>query len=117
MESKRARHSGLTVIDASAAVSAAVDMRKFTTGVYHMPGVWTAAQIGFQVCQTKTGTYLPLYDVAGTLITVTTTAVDTAMPLPAQLAGAAWFKFWSQNGSAVDVNQVAAATIDYDLKG
>jgi len=107
----------LTVIDASAALSAAVDFRKFTTGVYHMPAVWTAAQIGFQVCQTKAGTYLPLYDEVGTFITVTTTAVDTAMPLPPELAGAAWFKFWSQNGTATGVNQVAAATIDYDLKG
>ena len=117
MELKRARHSGLTVIDASAALSAAVDFRKFISGVYHMPGTWTAAHMGFQVCQTKAGTYLPLYDKVGALVDTTTTAVDIALTLPPQLAGCAWFKFWSQNGSAVDVNQVAAAPIDYDLKG
>ena len=116
MEFKRARHSGLTVIGAGTAISAAVDMRKFVSGVYHMPGVWTAAQIGFLVCQTEAGTFLPLYDEVGTFITVTTTAVDTAMPLPPELAGCAWFKFWSQNGTATGVNQVAAATINYDLK-
>ena len=117
MEMKRARHSGLTTIANGAAVSAAVDFRKFTTGVYHMPAGWTAAHMGFQVSQTKTGTYLPLYDEVGALVDVTTTAVDIAMPLPPELAAAAWFKFWSQDGSAADENQGALRTILYDLKG
>ena len=117
MEFKRARHSGLTVIGAGAAISAAVDFRKFATGVYHMPGTWTAAHMGFQVAQAEAGPYLPLYDEVGALVDTTTTAVDIALTLPPELAGCAWFKFWSQNGSAVDVNQVAAATISYDLKG
>ena len=117
MELKRARHSGFTTIANAAAVSGAVDFRKFTSGVYHKPTGWTAAQIGFKVSQSKTGRYLPLYDLVGAFITVTTTAVDVAMPLPAQLAGCAWFKFWSQDGSAADENQGALRTILYDLKG
>ena len=110
-------HQETLTIANAAAISGAVDFRKFTTGVYHMPTGWTAAQIGFKVSQSKTGTYLPLYDLVGAFITVTTTAVDVAMPLPAQLAGCAWFKFWSQDGSAGNTNQGAARTIRYDLKG
>ena len=117
MELKRAQHNGLTTIANAAAVSGPVDFRKFVGGVYHMPAGWTAAHMGFQVSQAKTGTYLPLYDEVGALVDVTTTAVDTAMPLPPELAGAAWFKFWSQNGTATGVNQDALRTILYDLKG
>lgn len=117
MELKRAQHKGSAIIGAASALSAAVDFRKFTTGVYHMPGTWTAAHMGFQVAQAEAGPYLPLYDEVGALVDTTATAVDIALTLPPELAGCAWFKFWSQNGTAVDVNQVAAATIDYDLKG
>jgi hypothetical protein len=106
--------SSSAVIAAAAALSGAIDFGGYRSGTVHMPAAWTAASIGFYVCDTETGTYQPLYEGA-TLVEMTVT-VDRSYPLPAALAGCMWVKLWSQT-AASGVNQVAEATIRLTLKG
>ena len=54
----------LVVIANGTAVSERFDLRDVAGIIIHMPAAWTAASIGFQVCEDETGLYLPLYDEA-----------------------------------------------------
>jgi len=103
----------LTIAE-GAALSDVLDFRFYAQGVVHMPDAWTAASIGFKVSPTPTGTFLPLYDAAGTLVEVTP-AVDKAYLLPAGVAGAGYVKLWSQTEGS-DVVQVAAASLALFVK-
>jgi hypothetical protein len=97
-------------------LSDAFDFRAYTMGLIHMPAAWTAASIGFKVCNTAGGTYLPLYDKNGSLVQITSPAASKAYALPAELAGAHFVKLWSQDGTGSNSNQAAARTLVVDLK-
>ena len=113
-----ARQSATTTatIANGAAVSGAIDLRGYAGGLIRMPAAWTAAHVGFQVSDATAGTYVPLYDRDGALVTINV-AVSRAYPLPAEAFGARYVKLWSQNGAGADANQGAARDIGVDLKG
>ena len=96
------------------ALSNVVSFHEYAYGILHMPAAWTAASIGFQVCSTIDGTFLPLYDEGGTLVELTVT-VDQAHPLPAEVLAARYVKIWSETGGA-GVNQGAARSLIVDMK-
>lgn len=96
------------------ALSDAIYFAPFSKGVIHMPAAWTAANIGFHVSSEPAGTYLPLYDGVNPVV-ITGPAVNQAYPLPAGLAGAHYFKLWSNTGGA-DTNQGADRAITVELK-
>ena len=81
-----------------------------------MPAAWTAASIGFKVCATSDGTYLPKYDDTNTLVQITPAEVDKAYNFPTELFASHYVKLWSQDGSAGDENQGAARTIVLMMK-
>lgn len=99
-----------------AAESDAFDMRDYAGGQLHMPAAWTAASIGFKICYTPGGTYLPLYDEDATLVQISSPSVDCSYQLPIALYGVSHFKLWSQDGSAGDENQGAARSIIVEVK-
>jgi hypothetical protein len=103
-------------IASGAAVTEAFDMSTHAGGIVFMPAAWTAANIGFQVSDTETGTFYPLYDDAGAIVEIGSPAVDNGYSIPAEVFGAAWVKLWSQDGSANDTNQAAARTVKVVLK-
>lgn len=102
------------VIASGAALSGAIVFKAYSKGVFHMPAVWTAADIGFYVSSEVDGTYLPLYDGANPVV-ITGPAADRSYPLPAGLAPAHFFRLWS-NTAGVDTNQGAERTIIIELK-
>lgn len=99
-----------------AALSDAFDMRDYAGGTLYMPAAWTAASIGFQIATETGGTYYPLYDEDGTLVQISSPAVDNAYSLPKELFSARFVKLWSQDGAASGTNQGAARTIVIELK-
>ena len=100
-----------------AAISEAVFFAPFVSGVLHMPAAWTAAGIGFLVCSTPDGTFLPLLEEDGaTYVLITGPAVDQAYVLPDKLAGALHFQLWSNDGIGGDTNQGADRVITLELK-
>lgn len=105
----------LTIANA-ANVSDALDFRLFSMLTVLMPAAWTSASIGFKVCSTEGGTYVPLYDDNGNLVQIDSPAVDCAYAAPAAVAGALWVKLWSQDGAAANANQGAERTVIVDLK-
>ena len=104
------------IIASGASLSGAIDMRKLTMGVLHMPAAWTAASIGFHVCSTQGGSFQPLYDKNGSLVQISSPAAACAYVLPADLAGCHWIKLWSQDGAGSGANQAAARSFTLDMK-
>ena len=113
----RSARAGSVTIANGAALSGAFALAHHTMGVLYKPATWTAADIGFYVCQQEAGTYMPLYNVNGVLVNITglSTTVVEAYALPAELAGCRYVKVWSQN-SGTSANQGAARVIALDLK-
>lgn len=116
MTLQRGTTSKSLTIASGAAVTEAFEMANHAGGVVLLPAAWTAASIGFLVSATETGAFYPLYDDDGTLVQITSPAVDNAYSIPAEAFGAAWIKLWSQDGSAGDTNQDAARTLGVILK-
>jgi hypothetical protein len=106
-------------IAASAAISAAIDNSGISGGAVLVPGTWTAANIGFKVCNTKGGTFVPLRDQAGSLVQITNvqTGEADAYTLPDELFGCLWFKVWSCTSAGVDTNQAAERACTVMAKG
>ncbi len=104
----------LATIPTGTAVSNAINYRDFATGGFIMPGAWTAAAIAFKVSSDGI-TFQPLKVAAGTLLELATGAINEARPLPAELAGFAFFQFWSETAGA-DTNQAADRVLQVHLK-
>jgi hypothetical protein len=101
------------------ALSAAINSGGASGGLVLVPGTWTAANMGFKVCDTFGGTYVPLRDQVGALVQITNiqTGEADAYPLPDQLFGALFFKLWSCSAGGVDSNQAEARACVVMLKG
>jgi hypothetical protein len=99
-----------------AAFTEAFDMSTHAGGIVLMPAAWTAANIGFQVSDTETGTFYPLYDDAGAIVEIASPATDKGFSIPAEVFGAAWVKLWSQDGAGSGTNQAAERSIKVVLK-
>ena len=104
------------VIANGAAVSDAIELSQFSGMIVQMPAAWTAASIGFKVCNTPDGTFLPLYDDDGLLVQIDSPAVDKAYSAPAPVFAAMYIQLWSQDGSASATNQGAARTLTVTMK-
>ena len=85
-------------------------------GVVIMPGTWTAASIGFKVCDTSGGTFVPLYDASGGLVQIQSPTASNAYVLPEELYGCRYVKLWSQNGSGTNTNQGGARSLTVMMK-
>lgn len=96
------------------ATSEAFEMEHYSKVIFHMPAVWTAADISFQVAFEADGTYIPLNDIAGNLVAITP-AVDRSYAFPSSLEGAKYVKLWSNN-AGIDVAQAADRTVGLDFK-
>ncbi len=100
-------------IAAGTSLSAAVDTGAGKYPTLLMPAAWTAASITFQVSDTLTGTFLDLYDEAGTEVTISGLAVSKAYMLNTtmwRLAGCRYIKVRSGTSGA-PINQVGADRI------
>lgn len=110
----------LTIAD-GAALSSAVDMSIYSGGYVDIATSWTAANMGFKVCDTATGTFVILRDEAGNPVQISGIVVDAAgaYALPAQVFGCLWVKLWSKSSTAAtvtDTNQSGVATLRLVLK-
>jgi hypothetical protein len=99
-------------IPINTALSEAFAFGGWEYGQVIVPAEWTAANIGFCVCDTVAGTYVILRDDTGTPVQVSGIKADgsRAYALPAKLAGARFVKLWSKHataGTETDVNQTA----------
>ncbi len=105
------------VIANGAAISGVIRFANMSGGTLLMPAAWTTANVGFKICDTADGTFLPLLEEDGsTYVEIVSPAVDTAYNLPAKLFGALYFKVWSSDGAGSDTNQGAERTITIAMK-
>jgi hypothetical protein len=107
-------------IEAAAAESQAFSLADFVgdAGLVGTPAAWTAAGLGFKVCDTFAGTYSPLRDESGSLVQVSGIITNAAgyYKLPDALRGAQYVKLWSQTAGS-DTNQDAARSLVVTVKG
>jgi hypothetical protein len=108
-----------TTIGNGTALSGAINSQLFPGGSIITPAAWTAASIGFKVCSTPDGTFVPLRDQIGALVQITGVVIDAAAayPLPDELFGCLYFKLWSCTAAGVDTNQGADRVLTVVLKG
>ena len=112
----RDTHVKSVTIANGAALSDAIDMRRYSFLVVHMPAAWTAASLGFHVSGSLAGTFQPLYDDDGNLVQIDSPAASQTYSAPAAVGGAHFVKLWSQNGSGTNTNQGAARTLALNVK-
>jgi hypothetical protein len=112
----RDTHTKTVTIAISGNLSGAIDMRRYSMLIVHMPAAWTAASIGFKVSSSDAGTFQALYDDDGDLVQIDSPAASASYQANAEVAGAHWVKLWSQNGSGTNTAQAAARTLVLDLK-
>lgn len=107
-------------IGSGTAESGVIDMRDVVgdAGMVGVPSTWTAAAIGFKVCDTADGTFVPLRDEAGSVVQISGVQAAAAAfyKLPDALRGALFMKLWSQSGG-VDANQAADRAMTIMAKG
>lgn len=104
-----------------AAISDAYDFRRFIGGHVIVPGTWTAANIGFKVCDTIDGTYVTACDKTGAPIQISgvATGASKSYKIPDDLFPAAFVKLWSKDLTAAtetDNNQAGARALKVILK-
>jgi hypothetical protein len=100
-----------------AALSGVVNMQDYALGSIITPAAWTAAAIAFKVCDSPTGTFVPLRGATGAILEITNVVVSGAFPLPAELLSCAYFQVWSETaGAGTDVNQGADRIMTLMLK-
>lgn len=116
MAQKR-RHSSqtLTILNGQSE-SDVVKVAEYRSGLIHMPGTWTAANLDFLVSTSETGTFISLRTGAGARVEITGVAASLALELPDIAGKAHYLKLRSQTAD-VAVNQLANRLIGIDLKG
>lgn len=119
MSLTRTPFSATATILNGAAVSNVIPNADFSGGSVITPAAWTAANLGFKVCNTAGGTFVPLRDQSGALVQVTNVqaAEADAYPLPDELFGCLYFELWSCTSAGVDTNQGADRACTVVLKG
>lgn len=103
------------------AKSSRIVFDKVSGGVVIVPGVWTAANIGFYTghegdadtdfvpVRTSTGGYVEIKGIS--------TGASSAYPLPDELENVGCFLIWSKNtGSTADVNQGGARNLKLSIR-
>lgn len=112
---RRTAVSTLTIEATEAVTDDVLDFRAFASGIIMMPDEWTAADIGFRVCDTADGTFLPLYNEEGDLVQIASPQEDRAYSLPPEVFAAHYVRLWSQDAGA-DEAQAAERVITLTLK-
>ena len=97
------------------ALSGVIDFRDVAGAIVHMPGAWTAADLGFYVCDSATGTFQPLYDETNTIVHIDGATAGRSHVVPADVFAARYVRLWSQNAGANE-NQGADRVLRLSLK-
>jgi hypothetical protein len=110
-----------TIAINTAVATTAFDMSKKIGGMVITPTAWTAANIGFYVCDTLAGTYVIAKDKTGVPIQISTVATGAAgaYAIPTEIFTAKFVKVWSKNATAAtetDINQAAERVLKVMLK-
>ncbi len=105
----------------NAAVSGVIDMRDFIGGIVIVDNSWSAANMGFKVCNTSDGTFVAVKDKDGTPLQIASITTDTSFAycIPTELFPAMFVKLWSKSTTAAtvtDVNQSGDAVVVVMLK-
>lgn len=82
-------------IAAAASQSGAMQLNGLMAEAIDMPGTWTAAALSFMACDTESGTFLPLFDVAGVEIALTVDASRRVVLPISLIRGHNWLKLRS----------------------
>lgn len=94
-----------------AALSSEINLVGATLCGLIMPAAWDAASIGFKAASASGGTFVPLYNASGILVSVTVSTSRFVILNAADFAAMQFFKLWSQNGAGTDTNQTADRSI------
>lgn len=98
----------LTVASGGAISDVYENMHGIAWGFYTPATLEATTCVGFKVCDTPTGTFLPLYDEYAALVTIAVTVnAAKAYNMPMSVKNWPYIKIWTQNGSGTDVNQTA----------
>lgn len=121
MQNDQTSRSYNVTIANGAAISEAIDVRECVGGFVIVPGAWTDANIGFQVCDTSSGTFVALKDKTGSPLQIAsiTTNASFAYAIPTEAFPAMFVKLWSKSTTAAtttDTNQGAARSLTVILK-
>ena len=115
MNVKESTVHNLTIAN-GAALSEAFKFGNSTRGMVLIPSAWTAANIGFYVCDTEDGTFVHLeHHDSGEPVQIGTipTSASVWKEFPPEVQGL-WIKLWSKSSTAAtetDTNQGAARTL------
>lgn len=82
--------------------SAAVDLKDFTLCGFFTPAALTGTALSFKACATVGGTYVPVHDAAGTLISKTVAAARYTPLNPEDFAGLRYIKVRSGSAEGAD---------------
>ena len=106
-----------SVIADAAALGAAVDIGDSILVGVTLDAAWDSGdQLGFKVCSTEGGTFVPLYGSTAALVTLAV-AASRAYALDPRIIGQwRYVKPWSQNGSGTDATQGGATTVTFCMK-
>lgn len=112
MAQNKAQYQDKTVettvtIASGSALSNEIDLGGTTLCGLILPSAWTTAGIGIKAASQAGGTFVPVYNDAGTFVSITAAASTCILLNAADFASVQHIKLWSQNGSSVDVNQAA----------
>ena len=114
---KRLTQVHTSVIANDQAEGSAIKIEGHQAGVVIMPVAWTAASLGFKVCDTENGTYVILRGVDGVPVQITGIVTDgsNAYKIPEGVfEGPIWIKPWSKHataGTITNITQGAARTL------
>lgn len=119
MIDRKHNKSAAVTVAGSGNLSSAFNMENYAGGLLITPAALNATTvIGFKVSATEGGTYVPLCDQQGNLVTITVTLnAAKAYVLPDELFGASYVKVWCCTTAGVDVAQDAARAFTVLLKG
>lgn len=112
--------AAVATIANGASQSGAIDVSDYVIAAIQMPTSWTTAAITFLASATKDGTYYPVYDDAGTEVTIASanaaaSRVIVNKAVIEQLAGLRWIKLRSGT-EATPVNQGGSRAVFVMLK-
>lgn len=110
------RRLDVTIDQSSNSISAEIDLGKGgkLQGIY-MPAAWTTADITLQAASSSGGTFLDVYDDAGTEASISAAASRYITLYPDQFAGVRFIKIRSGT-TGTPVNQAAARSLVLDIQ-
>lgn len=102
-------------ISDDAALSDVINKIGHASMAVHMPAAWTAASLGLKAAPTEDGTYSPVYDRNGSLVSISVDASRVIVFDMEVVTALRYIKLWSHNGSGTDEDQAEDRTFYVDL--